>query len=96
MIDGSVREFIEKLYYEDHYILYCNEKYYFNGCCSTTDSDGKVISVKLAIYNLSRETTVYAVEMPTADECIEAFENAPIWDGKTFWDVEDQMTWVDE
>lgn len=29
-------------------------------------------------------------------ECIEAFEDVQIWNGKTFWNVENQMQWVDE
>ena len=31
MIDGNVAEFIDKLYYEDHYVIYNGEKYFFMG-----------------------------------------------------------------
>lgn len=94
MIDGNVKDFIDKLYYEDHYVLYENRKYFFNGCQHKM-SDGKTLSVFLEIYELTSGKTVFTTEKPTADECIEAFENAPVWHGKTFYEVQDSMRWVD-
>ena len=38
---------------------------------------------------------VYDFEGTSIPECIAAFENAPIWDGKTFWQAEQEMKWVD-
>lgn len=38
---------------------------------------------------------VYEFEGETITDCIEAFENSPIWDGKTFYNAESEMTWVD-
>ncbi len=29
------------------------------------------------------------------EACAEAFLAAPIWDGKTFWEVESEITWTD-
>ena len=96
MIDGNVAEFIDKLYYEDHYVIYNGEKYFFNGCQTSKDNTGNIISVTLEIYNLSIDRTVFSITKSSAMECIEAFEEAPIWNGKTFWDIENQMQWVDE
>ena len=96
MIDGNAPEFIDKLYYEDHYVVYNGKKYFFNGCQSKKNADGKVVSVRLEVYDISSDTTVFSVTKPSATECVEAFEEAPIWDGKSFWDIESQMQWVDE
>lgn len=93
MIDGKVSEFINKLYYEDHYVLYNGKKYFFNGCQSKKDTDGKVISVRLEIYDISNDTILFSATKASATECMEAFEESPIWDGKTFWDIESQMQW---
>ncbi len=30
MIDGNVADFIDKLYYEYHYVIYNGDKYFFN------------------------------------------------------------------
>lgn len=94
MTGGNVNEFIDKLYYEDHYVLYNGSKYFFNGC-QHKKSDGKTLSVFLEVYDLTSSKTVFTTEKLTADECIEAFENAPVWNGKTFYEVQDSMQWVD-
>lgn len=96
MIDGNVYDFLDKLYYEDHYVIYNNEKYFFNGCQSRISLDGKVMSVRLEIYNLSTDKTVFSVTKASASECIEALEDALIWNGKSFWDIEKFMKWVDD
>ena len=96
MIDGKATDFINKLYYEDHYVIYNGNKYFFNGCQTEKDADGHTVSVTLEIYNLSVDKTVFSVIKSSAAECIEALEEAPIWNGKTFWEIESQMKWVDE
>lgn len=96
MIDGKATEFIDKLYYEDHYVIYNGDKYFFNGCQTSKDSTGSVINVTLEIYNLSTDKTIFSVTKSSATECVETLEDAPIWNGKTFWEVESQMQWVDE
>lgn len=96
MIDGKASEFIDKLYYEDNYVLFHGEKYFVNGCQSKKDVNGKIISVRLEVYNLISKTTVFSATKPSAIECIEMFEKAAIWDGKTFWEAECQMQWIDD
>jgi hypothetical protein len=96
MIDGNAKDFIEKLYYEDHYVIFDNNKYFFNGCQTRKDSDGKIISVKLEVYNISTNETIFSAIKASASECVEAFEDSAIWNGKSFWEVETDMTWVDE
>ncbi len=95
MIDGNARDFIEKLHYEDHYVVYNGEKFFFNGCQTIILENGTT-SVKLEIYNLTKKATVFSVTKSTATDCVEAFLDAPIWDGKLFWEIENQMQWVDE
>lgn len=96
MIDGRAVDFIDKLYYEDHYAIYNGDKYFLNGCQSIKADDEKITSVRLEVYNLSADKTIFTITKESAEECIKAFEEAPIWNGKTFWDIESQMQWVDE
>lgn len=77
-------------------MLFTTARSFFNGCQTSKDDTGNIISVSLEIYNLSTDKTVFSVTKPSATECIEAFEDTPIWHRKTFWDVENQMQWVDE
>ncbi|MCC8043355.1 MAG: hypothetical protein LIO69_07620 [Oscillospiraceae bacterium] len=96
MIDGNVRDFIEKLSYEDHYVIYNKEKYFFNGCQAHLDSNGKITSYRLEVYNITNGKTVFSTSFPTINECVNNLENAHIWNGKSFWEVEKEMRWVDE
>ena len=95
MIDGNTREFLNKLYYEDHYVIFEGEKYFLNGCQTKQNSDGSE-SVKLEVYNLTQHTTILSITKATATECIDSFQDAVIWNGKSFWEAELQMTWMDE
>ncbi len=96
MIDGNAKEFISKLSYEDHYAVYNGKKYFFNGCQTAKGDDGRIIKVTLEIYDLDAGKTVFSTSKPSAEECISEFENAKMWDGKSFWDVEQEMQWVDD
>jgi len=95
MIDGNVKQFIESLYYEDAYFIFQNEKYFANGCCCTFDENQTVIAVTLEIYNLDKATTVFSITKQTQEECVKCFEESPIFDGKTFWEVENNIQLID-
>lgn len=96
MIDGNTKEFIDKLSYEDHYIIYNGEKYFFNGCQVTKDNQGNIVKVVLEVYDLANNSTIFSTSQMSISDCIAEFEKAKIWDGKSFWEVEKEMQWVDE
>ena len=96
MIGGNAKDFIEKLHYEDHYVIYNGDKFFFNGCRTKTLPKGSVEYVSLEVYNLTTDETIFATKKVSASDCIIAFEEAPIWGGKTFWEIESDMQWVDE
>ena len=96
MINGNPATFIDKMYYEDHYVIFNNEKYFVNGCQTKMDADGNTLSVRLEVYNLTQNATIFSATKSSASECISSFENALIWDGKKFWDAEPDIEWVDE
>lgn len=43
------------------------------------------------------ECNKYIWEYSSTDsnECVQAFLDAPLWDGKKFYDVESEITWAD-
>lgn len=96
MINGNASEFIDKMHYEDHYVVFNSEKYFVNGCQTKMDATGRILSVRLEVYNLTKNVTVFSETKPSASECVNAFEEAPIWNGKTFWEAESDIEWVDE
>ena len=96
MINGNAITFIENLSYEDNYALFHENKYFFNGCQVRKNDEGKIIEVRLEVYNLTKNTTVFSVKTPSIQKCIEAFLNAKIFDEKTFWEAETEIEWVDD
>ena len=96
MINGNASDFIENLSYEDNYALFHGNKYFFNGCQVRKNDKGKIIEVRLEVYNLTENTTVFSVKAHSIQKCIEAFENAEFFDGKTFWEAENEIEWIDD
>jgi len=96
MVHGNANEFIDKMFYEDHYVIFHGEKYFVNGCQTEMDEDGNTLFVRLEVYNLTQNITVFSITRPSASECVSAFEDALIWNGKSFWDAENEIEWVDE
>jgi len=95
MIDGNVDNFIESLLYEDAYILYQGKKYFINGCSCRFDNKDKMIDVRLEVYNLDDNCTIFSTVKATHKECISEFESARIFNGKSFWEAEKDIQWVD-
>lgn len=95
MINGNANDFIDKLSYEDHYVMFENKKYFLNGCQTEKNNSGNVISVRFEVYDLTNGTTIFSVTQPTTYECLVAFEKAKIWNNKSFWEAEKEIEWID-
>ena len=93
MIDGDVKEFVDNLYYgSEMYFLFRGKKYFIQGWYKepfhylvlTEEED--VDFLKGYIWeHFSKDSA----------ECVKAFLDAKLWDGKTFYEVENEMTWTD-
>ena len=97
MKDADIQEFIDSLYYEDQAVMYDHRKYFFNGCSYSLDNQGKeVFSFEIYLINDDESSEmIYWVEGITAQECIEQFLRDKIIDGKTFYELEKDMTVID-
>ncbi len=94
MINGDPKAFIEGLHYGDeHYFVYDGRKYFIQGL--TTEEDGNFLEVfGLDPDNFDYHWIAYSGKnkpFPVAE-----FERAPIFNGKTFWEAEKDIEWVDE
>jgi hypothetical protein len=98
MKDGDVKQFIEDIHYEDCCVLYHDRKYFFNGCCHHINAIGKR-EYRFELYLInddgSADDTDYSAIGSTAQECIEKFLTARLFEGKTFYEVEKEITWID-
>ena len=94
MEGGRVNDFIDAFSYQSVAVMFNGEKYFSDGV--TTKADGKYSFFIIKVdANGEFLADVFEYEGDTITDCIVAFENAPIWNGKTFYDVESEMTWVD-
>lgn len=91
MKNGNVNEFVDGLYYGDERIfLYRGQKFFIEGL--SYDNKNHLI--------LYRWEPTFDHIWESIDEIgpfrVEKFLSAPLFDGKTFWEVESEIEWVDD
>lgn len=93
MINGDPREFIDGLHYGDERIfLYDGRKYFIQGY--VTENGPLIEMFGLDPDNFDFYWKVYSDKeksYPVAE-----FESAPLFNGKTFWEAEQDIEWVDD
>ena len=90
MINGDPREFLETVYNgEDIIYRYNGIRYFYQGY---TKEDG--LHMEVLKYDAVDEGLILD-EVSHFSNTIEIFENAPIFEGKTFWQAEKDMEWLD-
>ena len=94
MEGGRVNDFIDAFSYQSVAVVYKGEKYFSDGITMRADDKYSFFIIKVDD-NGKFLSDVYEFEGDSTTACIVAFENAPIWNGKSFYDVENEMTWVD-
>lgn len=90
------RDFLENLLNGDGWVRYQGKDYFFNGCRCVTDEKG-IIVVFLEIYDMStrKDDNDIHIQEATPQDCIEAMLKMPFFNGKTFWEVENEIEWTD-
>jgi hypothetical protein len=91
MINGNPNRFIDMIYTcQDIVFVYDKIKYWFQGYMI----DDKV-HMEVFQYEPASERYVWEYNGPTCSEGQAAFQKAPFFNGKTFWQVEKDIEWVD-
>ena len=91
MINGSAREFIDGLYHGDErFFLYKGKKYFIQGYCI----DKPLLEVY--VFEPPEDDFEWRAYSDELKYPVEEFEKAKIFDGKTFWEVEGEIEWVDD
>ena len=91
MINGSAIEFIEGLHYGDErFFLYNGNKYFIQGYF-----ENKKPMLELYVIEASDNDFEWRAFSEDNNYPVEEFENAKIFDGKNFWEVEKDIEWVD-
>lgn len=91
MINGNIDEFMDKLWSGEELIYTYNGKKYF--------SQGYIMDDGKYRFELQRwepdADILWKTEGLSNQDSLEAFLKEPLFDGKTFWEVEKEIEWVD-
>lgn len=91
MINGNANEFIEGLYYGDErFFLYNGNKYFIQGYYENNRPLLELYVLSPTSNNFKWQKISTDNNYPVAD-----FENAKIFNGKSFWEIEKNIEWVD-
>lgn len=93
MINGKLTEFMDKLYAgEEIEFEYDGRAYFLQGW---TKEDNTCMMVLDAIDENPFKGYLWECESESMRNCADAFIKATIWKGKTFLQVEQEITWID-
>lgn len=93
MINGSVSEFVDHIHYGDELVfLFRNQKFFLQGFL---EEDGRY-ALYLDRWDPPSNTYIWTGRGDTHGYPVDDFLAAAIWDGKSFWDVEAEIEWVDD
>ena len=95
MIDGKASDFIDKITFQEEAVMYNGKKYFFHGLIYDPNSKNYSFEIHLWDLNDNYVDTVYKCSAETQDDCIKKVLNEPIIEGKCFWDIEQEMTWIE-
>lgn len=95
MHGGDVNEFLDKVVYNEVAVSYKDWKYLFYGV--VYDKATGLYSFMIDRTNADKSVIeiIYDKTAPTAEQCMEEFLRTPIIEGKTFWELEKDMTWIE-
>lgn len=97
---GNTREFLECIAAEDADVEYNGRHFFVSGCWQEWDpTTKKTLRAGLEMYELEREGGVAIADIcsiikPTVEEVMAEFTRIPLIDGKTFWELENELAWV--
>jgi len=92
MINGNPNEFLDTIYScQDIIYVFNGIKYWFQGYM-----EDNIIHMEIFQYIPAKDDYIWEYNSDTIEKCFNAFLTAPIFDGKTFWEVENEIEWVDD
>lgn len=94
MEGGHVNDFMDAFTYQSVALIFRGEKYFSDGITTMPDGRHSFFVIKIDENGEFLED-VYEFTGNTIADCVNAFESAPIWAGKTFYEIERETEWVD-
>ena len=95
MKGGNVYKFIDQTTFEECAVIYNGVKCFFHGLIFDKENNEYSYVIDVWDNNGNYDKTVFNKTAPTLEKCLELAQNEPIFDGKSFWEVETDMEWVE-
>ena len=95
MINGNTNEFFDNMYHGDEFEISYKEKQYF---IQSYYNDFKIYIHEIIVKQTNPKIdndTIFECKSNNPQQNIEDFQNAKIFEGKSFWEVEQEITWID-
>ena len=93
MINGNPHDFMDRIYTgQDTTFVFEQKKYWFQGYTENGVSHMEIFQY----YPETNEDYLWACDSESMEKCMRAFESAKIFSGKSFWEVEREIEWIDE
>ena len=92
MIGGNPNDFLNRVYScQDTIFVYKRIKCWFQGYMPDDNS----VHMEVTQYEPPSDREVWSYDAATIDECWQAFIKASLFNGKSFWEIEQDIEWVD-
>ena len=95
MKGGNVYKFIDQTTFEECAVIYNGVKYFFHGLIFDKENNEYSYVIDVWDNNGNYDKTVFNKTAPILEKCLELAQNEPVFDGKSFWEVETDMEWVE-
>lgn len=101
MKNASTREFLECIDHQEATLKYHDRYFFVNGCSVSLDPLTKrKLFVELEVSEVDGENYTRAInwiatiQKPSIEECVDEFCRIKLVDGKTFWELENELEWL--
>lgn len=92
MINGDVNRFVDNLYYgEEMNFTYADKYYFIEGLLA----NGLYLLKLEQLVPLINYDDLWSCESESSQICVNKFLEAKVFNGKTFWEVEQDIEWID-
>lgn len=94
MIDGKYTEFVDLLSYgEELVFIYKDKKYFLQGWWN--DENTQATMVLTTVDGNRYDGYIWECQKSRMSDCAEAFLSEPLWDGKDFNQIQNEVIWSD-
>ena len=91
VINGKVSEFVDHIHYGDELIFrFHGREYFLQGFLA----DDGVLTLYLDRWQPPTDDYIWVGRGDDANNPVEDFLCASIWEGKSFWDIEQESEWI--